>query len=141
LVFSDNGDTANGELVITGSDGTLEAGSGKLLTLDFKVASTITLGDTLGVGITSATLQDTEGNPLTVEFLTLDEPEAGDSYIEGDLTGDGTVTTADKDLLQDLIKPKARAATADELAAGDLSGDGKLDQKDWMLLIQLLNGP
>ena len=48
---------------------------------------------------------------------------------------------ADKDLLKELTKPKSRPPTAEELMAGDLNGDGKLDVKDFVLLVQMLNGP
>ena len=50
------------------------------------------------------------------------------------------VTNDDKNLLKDLIKPKSRQPTADELMAGDLNGDGKLDEKDLVLLLRLLDG-
>jgi FG-GAP-like repeat/Dockerin type I domain/Cohesin domain len=141
LTFTDNGATATGELVIDGSAGSLEPGSGKLFTLQFKVAEGVPNGSILGVNITQATMRDINGNVLTVEFLALAQPVSGDTFIEGDLTGDGLVTDADKTLLQDLIKPNSRAPTADELMAGDLNGDGKLDQKDLVLLKQLLAAP
>lgn len=141
LVFTDNGASANGELIINGSDGSMEPGSGKFFTLEFGVNASVTHGDTLGVLITSATMFDLFGNPLVVEIVSLDEPEAGVAYSEGDLNGDEVVTNADKELLKDLTKPKSRAATANELMAGDLNGDGKLDVKDFVLLVQLLNGP
>jgi hypothetical protein len=141
LVFGDNGSSANGELVINGSGGSLEPGSGKLFTLQFEVASTVPKGSTLGVSITSATMFDLFGNPLVVEITPLDVPEVGDAYTEGDLNGDGIVTNADKDLLKDLTKPKSRPPTAEELMAGDLNGDGKLDSKDLVLLMQILDGP
>jgi Dockerin type I domain len=98
-------------------------------------------GSTLGVSITSATMFDLLGNPLNVEILNLEEPEAGEAYTEGDINGDGFVTVADKELLKDLTKPKSRPPTANELMAGDLNGDGKLEVKDFVLLVQLLNGP
>ena len=86
-------------------------------------------------------MRDINGNVLTVEFLALAQPVSGDTFIEGDLTGDGLVTDEDKTLLQNLIKPNSRAPTAAELMAGDLNGDGKLDQKDLVLLKQLLAAP
>ena len=52
LTFTDNGATATGELVIDGSAGSLEPGSGKLLTLQFKVAEGVPNGSILGVNIT-----------------------------------------------------------------------------------------
>jgi hypothetical protein len=141
LVFTDNGATATGELVIIASSGSLEPGSGKLFTLQFEVASNVPKGSTLGASITSATMRDLFGNPLAVEIIPLDVPEAGDAYTEGDLDGDGVVSNDDKDLLKDLTKPKSRPPTAEELMAGDLNGDGKLDVKDFVLLVQMLNGP
>jgi hypothetical protein len=140
LTFTDNGATATGELIINGSAGSLEPGSGKLFTLQFKVGAGVPSGSVLGVTITQATMRDLNGSALTVEILALDQPESGDTYTEGDLTGDGLVTTADKNLLKDLIKPKSRAPTANELMSGDLNADGKLDEKDLVLLLRLLNG-
>lgn len=141
LAFTDNGATSTGELVISGSGGSLEPGSGKLFTLQFEVAANVPKKTTLGVTITSATMRDLNGNLLGIEILPSLEPESDDVFIEGDLTGDGLVTSADKNLLKDLIKPDSRPATADELTAGDLNGDGKLNVKDLVLMIQLLAEP
>lgn len=140
LTFTDNGAIAAGELVINGSAGSLEPGSGKLFTLQFKVAAGVPNGSVLGAVITQATMRDLNGNALAVEILPEDQPESGDTFTEGDLDGDGLVTTADKNLLKDLIKPKSRPPTANELMAGDLNGDGKLDEKDLVLLMRLLSG-
>jgi hypothetical protein len=139
LSFTDNGASANGELLINGSGGSLEPGAGKLFTLQFEVAADLPKKSTLGFTISSATMRDLNGNPLAVEILPSDEPESDDTFIEGDLNGDGAVTNADKDLLKDLTKSKSRPPTANELMAGDLNGDGKLDSKDLVLMMQLLN--
>ena len=112
LTFTDNGATANGELVINGSGGSLEPGSGKLFTLQFEVAAGVPKKTTLGVTITRATMSDLNGNALAVEILPHDQPESDDTFIEGDLNGDGLVTNADKNLLKELIKPKSRPPTA-----------------------------
>jgi hypothetical protein len=141
LVFSDNGASATGELVISGTGGSLEPGSGKLFTLQFEVEASVPKGSKLGVSIADATMFDLFGSPLVVEILPLDEPQAGDAYIEGDLDGDGLVSHADMNLLKELTQPKSRPPTAEELMAGDLNGDGKLDVKDFVLLVQMLNGP
>jgi len=84
---------------------------------------------------------DLDGNALVVEILPQDPTVSDDTFIEGDLDGDGLVSNADKDQLKDLTKPKSRPPTPDELMAGDLNGDDKLDAKDFVLLVQLLNGP
>ena len=139
LSFTDNGATASGELIINGSGGSLEPGAGKMFTLQFKVAAGLPNKSTLGVTISGATMRDLNGNPLVIEILPQDQPESDDTFVEGDLNGDGWVTSADKNLLKDLTKPKSRPPTADELMAGDLNGDGKLDSKDLVLLVQLLN--
>ena len=141
LVFTDNGASANGELVINGSGGSLEPGAGKLFTLQFKVAASVPKKTALGVTISGATMRDLNGNALVVEILPQDPTASDDTFVEGDLDGDGLVSNADKDLLKDLTKPKSRPPTPDELMAGDLNGDGKLDAKDLVLLVQLLNGP
>lgn len=141
LAFTDNGASATGELVINGSGGSLEPGAGKLFTLQFEVAEGLPRKTVLGVTISNATLRDLNGNALQVEILPADEPESGDTFVEGDLDGDGLVSNADKDRLKDLTKPKSRPPTAEELMAGDLNGDGKLDVKDFVLLVQRLNGP
>lgn len=141
LVFTDNGTTANGELIINGTGGSMEPGAGKFFSLEFSVNANVPNGSTLGVSITSASMFDLLGNPLNVEILALEEPEAGETYTEGDVDGDGFVTVTDIELLTDLTKPKSRLPTANELMAGDLNGDGKLDVKDLVLLVQLLNEP
>lgn len=139
LTFTDNGATANGELIINGSGGSLEPGAGKMFTLQFEVATDLPKKSTLSVTISGTTMRDLNGNALVVETLPQDQPESDDAFVEGDLNGDGVVTTADKDLLKDLTKPKSRPPTAEELMAGDLNADGKLDSKDLVLLVQLLN--
>ena len=141
LTFTDNGATANGELVINGSGGSLEPGAGKMFTLQFEVAAGLPKKTTLGVTISGATMRDLNGNALVVEILPQDEPESDDTHIEGDIDGDGNVTNADKNLLKDLTKPKSRPPTEDELMAGDLNGDGKLNEKDLCSLAQLLSDP
>ncbi len=140
LTFSDNGAAATGEIVIDGVSGTLEPGAGKLFTLQFEVAAGVPHASVFGVSIVGATLLDINGNALAIGIIPLDEPESGDTYTEGDLDGDGSVTANDKELLKQLIKPKSRAPTQEELMAGDLNGDGKLDEKDLVLLMRLLNG-
>ena len=139
LTFTDNGASATGVLVVTGTGGSLEPGSGKLFTLQFEVGANVPKKTKLGVSINSATMFDLNGYALAVEIVPQDPPECDDTFVEGDLTGDGFVTNADKNLLKDLIKPKSRKPTEDELTAGDLNGDGKLNEKDLVLLIQLLN--
>lgn len=141
LSFTNNGASATGELVISGTGGSLEPGTGKLFTMQFEVASNVPKGRTFGVSITSATMFDLFGNPLVVEIIPLDVPEAGDAYTEGDLDGDGIVSNADKELLKELTKPKSRPPTAEELMAGDLNSDGELDVRDFVPLVQMLNGP
>ncbi len=141
LIFTDNGSAASGELVIDGSGGQLEPGSGKLFTLQFEVDSSVPKGTSLDVSISSGTMNDLAGNPLTLVILSTDPPHSGDTYFLGDIDGDGGVTEADKDLLKDLIKPDSRISTAEELMAGDLNGDDKLNSKDLVLLMQLLATP
>ncbi len=139
LVFTDNGATANGELVIDGTGGQCEPGSGTLFTLQFEVDGSVARGTPLGAAISGGTMYDLNGNPLILEILTTDPPESGETYFPGDVDGDGVLTNADMDLLKELTKPKSRPATAEELMAGDLNGDGKLDAKDLVLMKQLLS--
>lgn len=141
LTFTDNGATAAGELVIDGTGGELEPGSGSLFTLQFEVDSSVPKGDALGVSITGGTMYDLVGNPLVIEVLSTDPPTSGDTYFLGDVDGDGMVTDADKELLKSLIKPQSRPPTEEELMAGDLNGDGELSSKDVVLLMQLLSTP
>jgi hypothetical protein len=141
LDFTDNGATAAGELVIDGTGGQLEPGSGKLFTLQFEVAAGVPKDSPIGINVAGGTMFDLDGHPLAVETMATDPPESGDAYFPGDLDGDGFVTTADKDLLKELLKPKASPPTAEQLMAGDLSADGKLSEKDLVLLMQMLNAP
>ncbi len=139
IVFTENGVTANGELLTSGSGGSLEPGSGTLFTLQFQVATGLPPGTPLGISLDQATLFDLTSNSLNVEILPQDPPESGAAFIDGDLNGDGLVLTTDKTVLENLTKPDSPPPTTDELMAGDLNGDGKLDLKDLVLLMQLLN--
>lgn len=141
LMFSDNGATAAGELVIDGSGGQLEPGSGKLFTLQFEVDSEVPKGTPLTVTITGGTMRDLAGSPLVLEVRSTAPPESGETFIPGDVDGDGLVTGADKTLLKELIKPISNPPTAQELMAGDLNGDAKLSEKDLVLLMQMLDVP
>ena len=95
----------------------------------------------LGVTITGGTMRDLDGSSLVLEVLSTDPSESGDTFIPGDVDGDGLVTDADKTLLKALIKPSTNPPTAEELMAGDLSGDAKLSEKDLVLLMQMLDVP
>jgi hypothetical protein len=141
LSFTDNSATATGELVINGTAGKLESGTGKFFTLQFQVATNALIGSSLGVAISNATMFDLSGNGLSVEITQLNPLKSAITFNEGDISGDGMVTAADKTLLIELIQPNSRPPTANELMAGDLNGDGQLDVKDCVLLIQLLNVP
>jgi hypothetical protein len=141
LTFTDNGASSTGKLIIDGSGGSLEPGSGMLFTLQFEIASKVLDGSRLGVAISGATMRDHDGKSLAVKILTLDKPEAGENHTEGDLNGDGVLTNGDKTLLIELLSPNSRPATEEELMTGDLNGDGKLNENDVVLLLQLLNTP
>ena len=138
LTLDDNADTANGELIITGSGGELNAGSGKLFTLNFVVAAGMPDKSRIAVTLSSATLRDTAANAVNV-VLVNGELEINEMYGPGDINGDGVLSNADKHALQDLLKPKAPTPTENELQAGDLNGDGKLSIQDLQQLIKLLN--
>ena len=140
LTVTDNAATASGELVITGTAGILEPGAGKLFQLVFRVHEDAPSGSAVDVMITSALIQDVDGNPINVTIVHEGGVLVGSTYGPGDVTGDGIVDTADKDLLKQLTKKKARDPTPDEMRAGDLNGDGKLDAKDVTLLLRLLRG-
>lgn len=139
LTFTDNGASSNGKLIIDGSGGSLEPGSGMLFTLQFKVASEVPEGSKLGVAISGATMRDLDGKALAVKILFLDKPEVGENHTKGDLDGDGVLTNADKTLLFELLNPNSRPPTEKELMAGDLNGDGQLSENDVVLLLQQLN--
>ncbi|MEO5914625.1 MAG: FG-GAP-like repeat-containing protein [Luteolibacter sp.] len=139
ITFTDNGAEATGKLIIDGSGGALEPGSGMLFTLQFEVAPGLEEGRTLGVSISGADLRDLDGKALAVKIRVLDKPETGFAFTRGDLDGDGLLGEADKTLLMELLLPDSLIPTADQLTAGDLNGDGKLDENDAVLLLQLLN--
>ncbi|HEX7261522.1 MAG TPA: FG-GAP-like repeat-containing protein, partial [Luteolibacter sp.] len=141
LTFTENGATANGELVITGSDGVLEPGAGKLFDLHFKVAAGLPVGTALPVTITSAALRGESGNALSVQIVPQENPTVANAFVAGDLNGDGQITAADKELLQNLLMPEAEPPTVEQLTAGDLNGDGNLDEMDLVLLMQLRATP
>ena len=140
LAIQDNGATAQGTLVISGLSGTIEPGSGKLFTLQFKVNDSAQIGLATAVGISAATIYSLEGYQVAVDYSGSEFVVIDGTYTPGDVNGDGVLTEADEDLLKILAKPHAREPTEDELAAGDLNGDGKLDQRDLVLLKRLLAG-
>jgi hypothetical protein len=140
LSFSDNGLTANGTLMISGISGTLEPGSGKLFTLQFKVNDSASLGTQSAIAINSGTLYTTGGYPVTVLIDGPTTIEVADDYIAGDVDGSGVLGNDDVALLKQLSKKKAPEPTAAQLAAGDLNGDGRISQKDVVLLKRLLRG-
>jgi hypothetical protein len=139
LAVTDNGATANGELRITGMSGAVEPGQGKLFTVAFRVNSSLPNGAVIALNIASATLRDAQGNPILVQAIP-GAIQVGNTFGEGDLTGDGIVTNGDKALMMELLRPKARVPTEDELAAGDLNANGGLDQHDLVLLKRMLEG-
>ena len=140
LALADDSLQAAGSFTITGSGGETQPGSGTFLTLNFVIGGNVAPGSALGVVVSSATLRDIQGNLLDVTIVPGGMVEVDGAYCDGDLTGDGVVDSHDEDLLKELMKPKSRAPTADELKAGDLNGDGQLDQKDWLLLKRILSG-
>ncbi len=140
LVTTDNGATATGELEIIGVSGAMVAGRGTFFTLNLQVAATVPNGAVLGVTITSAVLKDINGNTVAVNLPPAARVDVAPDYQHGDLTGNGVVDEADKDLLKALIMPQARPPTANEQAAGDLNGDGQLDEKDLTQLMRQLEG-
>lgn len=140
LIFSDNGLTANGELIITGTGGIVLEGRGTLFTVYLRVNAGAPVGTTSDITINSATLLDILGNPLVTDCSTDGTGTVSNAYEDGDLTGDGIVDGDDEDLLKDLLKKNSRPPTAEELAAGDLNGDGELDNGDRVLLKRLLDG-
>jgi hypothetical protein len=140
LNFSDNGATANGTLSITGISGTLDPGSGKLFTLQFKVNDSASFGTQSAIAINSGTLYTTGGYPVIVLIDGPTTIEVADDYIAGDVDGSGVLDDDDAALLKQLSKKKAPEPTAAQLAAGDLNGDGRISQKDVVLLKRLLRG-
>ena len=140
LAMADNGTTATGVLIITGSGGETLPGKGNFITIQFMVGDAVPPNSILGVSITSAVLRDLQGNLLNVTILNNGSVIADGAYAPGDLTGDAEITEADEDLLKVLILPNSRSPTYDELTAGDLNSDGVLDLKDLTLLMKLLSG-
>ncbi|MEY4489997.1 MAG: hypothetical protein RIQ79_2505 [Verrucomicrobiota bacterium] len=140
LVLTDNATTASGQLVINGVSGDISAGAGKFITLRFRVKNSALLHQSSTLSVASATLYTTDGLLVTVDLGAAVALELESTYFPGDVNGDGLLTEADSTLLQQLVKPKSRAATADELKAGDLNADGKLGQPDAVLLKRLLEG-
>lgn len=140
LVFSDNGASASGTLIINGSAGSLEAGSGKLFTLQFKVAAAATLGTQTSIAINSGTMFSIEGDPVTVLIDGPTTLEIENDYIPGDMNGDGILNKDDEDLIKYFMKPKSPTPSPEQLQAGDLNGDGEINPQDLVLFKRLLRG-
>ncbi len=142
LLIADNGETASGELIITGTGGTA-IGEGHLFDINFVTAGNA-VPDTVSTNrITQAALFSTSGVPLTVSisdtalFTVLG---ATGGYFLGDLDGDGILNMDDHQLLMELLKKDSRPPTPQELYAGDLNGNGELDHGDIPLLLRLIHG-
>ncbi len=140
LVYTDNAATATGELTITGTAGSMAPGSGKVFTLQFEVAPTVANNSVLATSLLGAAFKNLTSRDLATEILPQPAPEAGASFLQGDLNGDGLVNQTDADLLKALLRPKSRPPTTAELTAGDLNGDGRLSLNDWGLLTRLIEG-
>ena len=139
LVISDNAETADGELIITGSGGTMEPGAGNIFRLWFLVDAAASLGFTSNVQITAASMRDVDGNLLTVTILNEGVVDVDHGYFLGDVNGDGILSFSDRAYLRILMRSSSEP-TPEELQAGDLNGDGELNRQDWMLIMRLLRG-
>lgn len=69
--------------------------------------------------------------PLSLEDGTF---SVDDSYMLGDIDGDGLVTSADAYIATQIGSGK-RAATAQEMNAGDVNGDGKVGSADATMIL------
>jgi hypothetical protein len=139
LVISDNGSTANGEIIITGISGNIITGVGNLFDINFTVASDATVGATLANVISSVTLADTSGNSVPVTIQGPAQFTVATNYFPGDVNGDGTLSQADFELEMQLAVGQ-RPATPQEIAAGDFNGNAAIDKDDGSMLLSLIAG-
>ncbi len=138
LVISDNSDIANGELLITGSSGSV-LGDGHLFDISFRVASNAVPGQVATNIFSSAALQS-GGVPLNVDssdkaLFTV----TATGYFFGDVNGDGVIDMDDHNHLMWLLKKNTRDPLPQEISAGDMNGNGQLDHKDIPLLLGLIH--
>lgn len=153
LNYTTNAFTANGELRIQGTGGSLSPGQGKLFTLVFWIKPGTDIGSALPLTISSATVKGTDGATLPVTLgsgiVTViargnaSPPEDGGVevgiYGKGDLDGDGWATRDDYDLLKDFLHPfSPTQPTPQQLTAGDINGNGKLDHPDLVGILRII---
>ncbi len=140
LNFNDDGATANGLLSINGLSGSIQGGSGKLFVLEFYVDDSSTLGLQTTIYVQSAELHAESGYSVNVNIGEPASMEVANTFLPGDLNGDGQVTSTDEDILKALSKSNSPDPTDTEIIAGDLNGDGELSAGDVVLIKRMLRG-
>lgn len=139
MILSDNGATASGELVVTGTGGTFRSGDGRLLELDFRVRDTAAPDSGCSLVILEAAIFDSGGDAVGAIDTSPGHFTVKGGHGRGDVNGDEKVDEADKQALKDLLHGH-RPPSPQELAAGDLNGNGRIGPEDLQLLLRLLQG-
>ncbi len=130
LQISDNSNSAQGELIISGSAGMLRPGGGAIFSLNFSLQPNVSLNSTLAISLTDASFTDVLGRTLVTEIEPQELPELRTTHCLGDVDGNGIVDRNDLTQLRFLTRRKARPPTPAEIRAGDLDGNGRLEFQD-----------
>ncbi len=65
--------------------------------------------------------------------------EFGDEYAQGDVSGDGKVSSLDYALVKRAVLGKAKLSDV-QFAAADVNGDGKVNPVDYMIIKRVVMG-
>jgi hypothetical protein len=132
LTVSDNAETANGELRITGSGGVV-SGEGHLFDVRFFVLNGVPGGTVSTNTFSMVSLKNQAGAALTVDYSAKAVLVVTGAFIRGDVDGNQAVDHDDCKVLQQIVVSKL-TPTGDQLKAGDMDGNGYLDHNDFKLL-------
>jgi hypothetical protein len=140
LGYSHNAAIADGTFIITGQNGHMEPGAGKLFSLHFLIDAAASSGQATQVSISQASLYSTSGAPVQVNIGAPALVEFEASYLRGDVNRDGRVDKDDENLIKFYMKPKSPEPPTEILLTADLNGDGQITPKDLVLFKRLVNG-
>ncbi|MFO1500751.1 MAG: immunoglobulin domain-containing protein [Verrucomicrobiota bacterium] len=144
-VILNTNDVAKGKagvLIARGAGESFAAGTNHLLTLSFKVATTVTRTLTTSIAFASAPIAPELISPTVRPLAALyqNATVSLDAGLEGDIaaepSGDGQLTAADWTLMGRLVAGLSKTANAGEFARADCAptetlGDGYLTAADW----------
>jgi hypothetical protein len=141
FTFASNIGFANGQVNFSGIStiGAQIQGEGRILTVDFIVASGTSAWTTSTLAFVQVFLYDAAANQIVVDYADTALFTCAANYILGDLNGNGIITSADA-LIAQRIATGEITPTPLQGIAGDVNGDGLIDAADVTLILRLAVG-